>query len=62
MLDLLNEAKPAGIGRADTWRWVGNPGDRIEALRKQGLQIETHKGQPQCYVLRSSVERIGGAA
>jgi hypothetical protein len=62
MLDLMRKAKSVGIGRAETWRWIGNPADAVDALRKRGVQIDTRKGQPKCYVLRSTVERIDGAA
>jgi hypothetical protein len=62
MLDLLAKAKSVGIGRAETWRWIGNPGDPVQALKKRGVKIDTRKGQPKCYVLRSTAERIGNAA
>lgn len=62
VLDRLIAAGPSGIDRAATLQWIANLADSIAALRATGIAIETRKGQPCNYALRSHVERIGGAA
>jgi hypothetical protein len=61
VLDLLIDAKPAGIDRASTLQWVANLSDTICALRARGIAIDTQKGRAANYVLASDVRRNGGA-
>ena len=61
LLDLLIDAKPAGIDRAATFQWLANLSDTIGALRARGIIIETRKGLPANYALISNIRRIGGA-
>jgi hypothetical protein len=61
LLDLLINAKPAGIDRASTLQWLANISDTVGELRARGIAIETRKGLPAHYELISDVRRIGGA-
>jgi hypothetical protein len=61
LLDLLINAKPAGIDRASTLQWLANISDTVGALRARGIAIETRKGLPAHYELISDVRRIGAA-
>jgi hypothetical protein len=57
VLDLLIAASSNGIDRSATLQWIANISDTICALRGRGLVIETYKGHPANYVLRSAVFR-----
>jgi hypothetical protein len=61
VMDLLIDAKPAGIDRASTLKWVANLSDTIGALRACGVLLATRKGHAANYVLISDVRRDGGA-
>ena len=58
MLLAMLVAGLTGVARVDVQPWASNPGDSIARLRKRGLSIETRKGKPSRYVLRSIVTRL----
>ncbi len=57
-LRALIAAGSEGIAHVDCMPWQLNPGDAAKALRDRGLGIETRKGSPSRWVLRSDVREV----
>ena len=58
MLHALNAAGGDGIANAQCRLFSVNPCDQVSALRKRGVRIDTAKGQPTRWILRSQVQEV----
>ena len=58
MLQALRAAGWEGVAHVEVLPWLLNPADAIKALKARGLRIETRRGQPTRWILRSDVQEV----
>ena len=54
----LVAAENRGVAHLDCLPWMLNPADAVKALRERGVRIDTRKGSPSRWVLRSIVREV----
>lgn len=57
-LSALMAAGDTGVAHVDCLPWQLNPGDAARTLRVRGVRIETRKGKPDRWILRSVVREV----
>lgn len=57
-LRALIAAGSEGVAHVEVMPWLNNAADAAKALRDRGVRIETRKGSPSRWVLRSDVREV----
>lgn len=54
----LIAAGSEGVAHIDVMPWLNNAADAAKVLRDRGVRIDTRKGSPSRWVLRSNVQQV----